>query len=92
MILQTIQEIEDLYMNFRQSLTFDKIFTKEIVESLDPNAEYTQDESQNRTRFSCTIENYNVKGYLESSKIVLSCERRNNKKCVENFLEKVNEL
>lgn len=92
MTLQSIQEVEDLYMNFRQSLTFNEIFTKEIIEKLDPNIEYIYDESQNRMRFSCNIENYNIKGYLDSSKILLSCERRDSKTCVENFLEKINKL
>jgi len=92
MTLQTIQEIEDLYMNFSQSLTFDKHFTKEIVESLDSQVEYSKDEAQNRIKFSCKINNYTIRGYLDSSKIILNCERRYNKQNIEDFTKRVYEI
>lgn len=91
MILQTIQEIEDIYMKFRQSLTFDKSFNTVIVDQLG-EVEYIEDQSQNRTKFSCKINNYIVRGYLDSSKVVLECERRYNKQNVEDFLKRVYEF
>jgi len=85
-------EVEDIYMKFKQALTFDGIFTKEIVERLDPLVTMTLDESQNRMGFTCFFENYSIRGYLDSSKVLLKSERRDGQQCVIDFMEKVNEI
>lgn len=92
MTLVSVSEIEDIYMGFKQALQFDRNFKKSMLEKLNVDTEYKIDETSNRTKFISIFENYVVKGYLESDRVILESKRRDAQKCVEKFLEKINEI
>lgn len=82
-------ELEDIYMNYTQQLTFDKAFTRPIVDQLSKNIQYIIDDAHSRVLFKYDEDNYTITGYLSSARITVKTQRRLAADICRQFIEKV---
>ena len=84
-------DVEDIYMNFSQNLTFDQSFDTQIVDQLG-DATYIIDESNGRTTWTLEFENCTITGHLQSSRCLVKSLMKHSAPSVNDFIAKVEAL
>lgn len=83
------QEAEDIYMNYSQMLTFDKVFSQPLIEAICPDVTYNEDGASGKVSFTANFENYQVFGFIDSGRVQLKSKRSSSAIYANEFVQRV---